>query len=290
MRLAALLLVALLPTGQQSGDVPTLTGDGTSTVARDRSTETESLETARLVELVSEKRNGGRNVTLRVRNDAPYTVTVTVEMPVFENMSSSATLPLVRTVGARRTVEVARLSTVPSAARWRWRSAFAWRAGGLIASHDPKAVYHLPYAPGTRRTVIQGFNGSFSHFGFNQYGVDFAMPEGTPVLAARDGVVAATESRYDVGEGRSNYILIEHADTTMGGYYHLERGGVRVAVGQRVRAGQTIGLSGNTGPSSRPHLHFMVWGAVDGRTQRSIPFAFTLADGTRATPVEGRAY
>jgi murein DD-endopeptidase MepM/ murein hydrolase activator NlpD len=71
--------------------------------------------------------------------------------------------------------------------------------------------------------------------------------------------------------GRANYVRILHADGTMGLYAHLEEGGVLVQVGQHVRAGQEIGLSGNTGFTTGPHLHFAVQ-VNRGMRLESIPF------------------
>jgi len=106
--------------------------------------------------------------------------------------------------------------------------------------------------------------------------VDFAVSEGTPVVAARDGVVVERESRYARAYGnkryanRTNYVVLRHADGEETLYVHLRRHSVRVRVGQLVRRGQIIALSGQTGYATYPHLHF---GAYD-RRGRNIPINF----------------
>lgn len=127
--------------------------------------------------------------------------------------------------------------------------------------------------------VAQGWGGSFSHRDDeNRHAVDFAVPEGTPVLAARDGRVMQVEARFtgsgtgstdDIG--RANFIRILHDDGTMALYAHLAAGGIQVAPGQRVRRGERIGTSGSTGYSGGPHLHFVVQ-ANRGLRLASLPF------------------
>jgi murein DD-endopeptidase MepM/ murein hydrolase activator NlpD len=127
--------------------------------------------------------------------------------------------------------------------------------------------------------VAQGFGGAWSHDDEqNHYAVDFVAPIGTPVFAARDGTVMQVESDFDKAGlnaekygGRANYVRIVHDDGTMALYAHLREGGVLVRVGQRVAKGQQIGLSGNTGFTSGPHLHFAVQVNRDMRLV-SIPF------------------
>lgn len=127
--------------------------------------------------------------------------------------------------------------------------------------------------------VAQGFGGAWSHDDEqNHYAVDFVAPIGTPVFAARDGTVMQVESDFDKAGlnlekygGRANYVRIVHDDGTMALYAHLREGGVLVREGQRVAKGQQIGLSGNTGFTSGPHLHFAVQVNRDMRLV-SIPF------------------
>ena len=171
-----------------------------------------------------------------------------------------------------------------------------WTVGRLDARHDDARVYVLPYAKGSSYRVLQGYGSRFSHTGREQYAVDFKMAEGTPVHAARDGVVARVVEKHDIGCwedgcGRyANFIVVLHDDGTTGEYYHLQQDGALVEEGERVRAGQHIGLSGNTGHSALPHLHFAVYRAVDwGRTQ-SIPVRFLTADGIVSHPRRGGRY
>lgn len=127
--------------------------------------------------------------------------------------------------------------------------------------------------------IDQGFGGGFSHNDSqNRYAVDFAADIGTPVLAARDGVVMQVENDFAKAGlnrerygGRANFIRILHDDGTMALYAHLREEGALVRVGQRVRAGQQIGLSGNTGFTTGPHLHFVIQ-VNRGMKLESLPF------------------
>ncbi len=82
-------------------------------------------------------------------------------------------------------------------------------------------------------------------------GIDYALPMGTPVLAAADGIV---EKAGVDNTGYGNVIIIRHLWTDGTVYAHLRNWSVQV--GQKVKAGEVIGYSGNTGNSTGPHLHF----------------------------------
>ncbi len=129
-----------------------------------------------------------------------------------------------------------------------------------------------------RFRVSQGFEGRFSHhLPGNRYALDVPMPEGTPVLAAQDGVVVDLRMGFrgssldPAARARTNYIRLLHADGSMTVYAHLRTDSARVAAGQPVRAGEMIAESGNTGYSTAPHLHFALQ-RNDGQRLVSIPF------------------
>jgi murein DD-endopeptidase MepM/ murein hydrolase activator NlpD len=88
-------------------------------------------------------------------------------------------------------------------------------------------------------------------------GQDFAVPVGTPVKAAHSGVVVkAGPNGGGDGPAYGNAIVIKHANGTYSQYAHLSK--VNVSVGAKVKTGQQIARSGNTGNSSGPHLHFEI--------------------------------
>lgn len=109
-------------------------------------------------------------------------------------------------------------------------------------------------------------------------GVDFAVPVGTPVYSPFDGVVI--ESMYDKRAG--NYIKIKSLSDNDGvGLLHLSE--VKVEKGQKVTKGQLVGLTGNTGRSTGPHLHLARYKVDtiqrDGQTTyKTTPYDFTAFD------------
>lgn len=175
---------------------------------------------------------------------------------------------------------------------------FQARFGDPRARPEPYA-YRLPFRAGKTFSVLQGFHGAFSHRGSNEFAVDFDCPVATPVLAARPGLVVAAHAGAQ-GSGttpdfleykRTNFVIVLHDDGTLGEYMHLSPSGVRVAVGQRVERGDELALSGNSGFSSTPHLHFQVMTAAnDGVSAQSFPFQFAVSAKRVETPVQGRAY
>jgi len=168
--------------------------------------------------------------------------------------------------------------------------------GTIDPDHDDSYEYRLPYGDAASYPVIQGYHARLSHRGAEQYTVDFGMPIGTPVHAARDGVVALAEDSHDVGCWReecgrlANFIVLLHADGTTGEYFHLQRGSVQVRLGQRVARGELLAFSGNTGYTTAPHLHFGVYRTErDGETQ-SLAIRFVTRGGMIREPRTGARY
>ena len=180
------------------------------------------------------------------------------------------------TIPAGATVAIAEFTIVAASQAWSERSAFAEEFGDPAADPEPY-VYALPFPAGETYQIGQGFSGTFSHTGDSEYAVDFTMPEGTTIRAARDGVVVATHASATGGgiseprdRSHANWIYILHADGTLGTYWHLAPGGVSVEPGQKVKRGDPIGTSGFTGYAQVPHLHFAIVRAESGAHTRSF--------------------
>ncbi|GAA5078091.1 peptidoglycan DD-metalloendopeptidase family protein [Lysobacter panacisoli] len=194
-----------------------------------------------------------------------------------DNVIGQPVLPARATVGARGTALVAVLSSADPDRGFDFELQMESLPGDPTAR--PRNVDYLLPLQQAQFRIDQGYGGQFSHRDEqNRYAVDFAADIGTPVLAARDGVVMQVESDFDKAGlnlerygGRANFVRILHDDGTMTLYAHLKSEGALVRVGQRVRAGQQIGLSGNTGFTTGPHLHFAVQ-VNRGMRLESIPF------------------
>lgn len=191
-------------------------------------------------------------------------IEVMLQLSRGDNVMGEPALPARATVPARGSVLVSRLGTIDPARGGR--SEFRLEVVPGDPNAKPRDVeYGFPLQTHALR-IEQGWGGRFSHNDAqNRHAVDFAAEIGTPVLAARDGTVMQVESDFDKAGlntekygGRANFVRIVHDDGTMAMYAHLETDGVLVRVGQQVRRGQQIGLSGNTGFTTGPHLHFAV--------------------------------
>ena len=201
-----------------------------------------------------------------------------------------------RTLGARQSQLAMTLDNSQNRSLESFRYRYDWTIGSMDAVHDDEQVYQLPYESGKSYRVIQTYGSRFSHTGLEQYAIDFRMDVGTPVHAARGGVVARGVESNSVGCWRAgcgahaNFVVVLHDDGTTGEYYHLQQNGALVEVGEHVFAGQKIALSGNTGHTTIPHLHFAVYRAIDWGKTQSIPVRFATADGTIEYPRRGGRY
>jgi len=209
-------------------------------------------------------------------------------------MDSNIPLPHTTTLGPYQSKKLATLLVSDPEREWRWQSEYNWRPG-IGGSEHSDYIYSLPYAAGESFRVTKGFNEPDTHVGASKYAIDWGMPEGTPVHAARGGVVADVVDEFSGNGGkefanRGNYVCILHEDGTSAYYYHIRQYGANVKVGQKVEKGSLIAWSGNTGYSSGPHLHFAVYRVIDGYTARSVPAKFDDGTGKWFVPQSGHVY
>lgn len=147
-----------------------------------------------------------------------------------------------------------------------------WKRGGAREFGLPLALPLDPLPRGGRfghRRVINGQPRS------PHGGADYSVPQGTPVLAAADGVVVLVADHFFGGQS----VFVDHGDDLVTMYFHLSRTGVQG--GQRVARGETLGAVGSTGRATGPHLHF----GVRWRQARVDP-ALLLADAGRLPAID----
>lgn len=143
-------------------------------------------------------------------------------------------------------------------------------------------------------TVSSGYG---PRWGTMHAGLDFAAPIGTPIYAAADGVVVEGRERYNVA-GFGSWIWLDCQDSVGKDfiYGHVKHSGILVRAGDRVRAGQQIGVVGNEGESTGPHTHFEVWGSpgrLGGAHQDPAPYlagATQPGDAPRPQPEGGTLF
>lgn len=147
---------------------------------------------------------------------------------------------------------------------------------------DTSFVYALPFPPGKKYKVIQGYFSRFTHK--ERAALDFNTRRGDTICAVREGVVVRVKEDGKRGGLNKKYrrdgnnIVIQHADGTRAGYWHLQYNGAIVQTGDTVRQGQPIGLSGKTGYALVPHLHFLVWRYEKGQWEQ-VPTRFATNKG-----------
>lgn len=149
---------------------------------------------------------------------------------------------------------------------------------------DSSYIYNLPFENNKKVFLIQAYDSKMSHKG--EIALDFKVKKKTKICAARDGVVIGAREDSEVGglkpENMSdgNYISIQHSDGSVAHYWHLIKDGALITVGDTISKGQVIGLSGNTGYSAFPHLHFEVVGYDGTGKYGQLPTRFHTNKGT----------
>jgi murein DD-endopeptidase MepM/ murein hydrolase activator NlpD len=242
------------------------------------------------------KERDGNTTVLIIKSDYACEFTVTFEATL-KNTTASRPVPFTVDSAGRSSFELVRLWPTKKGRSWRYDYKYYRQMGGRRSSTSNDADYAMPFKPG-RYVVMQGPRGTYSHFAGSgsENAVDWTCPVGTVVCAAREGRVVGVRQDSTVGgpdrkfRPFANYVIIKHADGTFADYVHLKTGGALVKMGEEVTVGQPIGLSGQTGFTSAPHLHFSVFQAIDGKKKLTLPFRLKTDHGTFTEFIRGRAY
>jgi len=181
----------------------------------------------------------------------------------------------------------------PGNGSWSYRFAYNYSMGNALARHNDSYAYQLPFPKGKSYRLTQGYDGRTTHRGLNA--LDFTMPEGDTITAAREGLVIRIKEDSNRGCPSSNcandgnFVTILHDDGTMADYVHLQQNGVLVEVGDKIEAGQKIALNGATGWASGAHLHFVVY-TTGKSAQETIKVKFETEPGQVKSLQEGELY
>ena len=152
-----------------------------------------------------------------------------------------------------------------------------------IIKDDSSFVYQLPFETNKSHLLVQGYFSRYSHK--NRAALDFKMKKGTNICAARSGVVIRVKQDGDKGGWKKEYrpfgnvIVIQHEDSSRTGYWHLQFNGALVSVGDTVKQGQVIALSGKTGYALFPHLHFITWRSNRNGQWKQVATRFQTSKG-----------
>lgn len=218
-------------------------------------------------------------------NEEPVPVTIVLTFESSANVRPGGDLPIERVVPANSTMILVRLRRVLQDPSRRARLSIAIDLGSSDTEPDADHLYAVPFGGEGRRELIQGFDGADSHGASMRYSLDFAMPAGTPVLAARAGTVLYLQGGFTEGGAdpdlleQANLVVVAHSDGTMASYGHLTSG-IPVSVGDVVDEGAVLGSSGATGFAGQPHLHFHVGVRMLGTPGRTIPIQLKNREGS----------
>lgn len=230
-------------------------------------------------------------VDLYLRNEELSPVTFVFKLDLNGMSATPAALTLVVPAQTNRFLAY-RLRIDPDAMKYGYGYEYSTNIGDhLQTGYDTTFVYELPVGPGKTADISQGYFGKYSHR--DQMALDFNMAEGTPVHAARGGIVTEVEESNDRGcpskncEQYENRVIILHDDGTFAGYSHLRQNGALVSVGDTVQTGQLIAESGATGFANGPHLHFSVF-RQGMKNRQYVPTPFRTAKSPKPLLLEER--
>jgi hypothetical protein len=224
-------------------------------------------------------------------NDFWGPVEVELTMKESVNVLSEPSLPARFVIPAQTERTLVGIGALDQRRSFSYRLGMASVPGRPISTPVEGMVILPPFSASEEYPISQGFNGKKTHDSpDSEFAIDIVMPVGTAVHAVLSGTVMDVEEDFNRGgkdfdkyAHKANHVRILHEDGTMALYAHLDLASVSVRPGARIRAGQKIARSGNTGFSSGPHLHFAIQ-QNSGMQIISLPFRFRTPEGIAITP------
>ena len=231
----------------------------------------------------------GNGIRFMAQIENATEVTIDFDCRSYKNAIPSSKLPASFALPGPRKVEILRFKQHVMNQEWlvgpcthHWRYGFPSKV-----KTDQNFVYRLPFESGNRFEVTQSYQGPHSHNqgSESEFAIDFKMPLGTRICAAREGVVIAIRDDSTVGgadknlERCANFVIVRHSDGTYANYVHLNPHSVVVKLGQKVQAGTALAQSGETGWTTTPHLHFDVYRVQNGQHRATLPVRLRTSDG-----------
>ncbi len=236
----------------------------------------------------------GRQIQLYAKNDFYGPVELVLGLDVLEDVKLPPPEQSLRWVlPPRRETELMQLDALDDARAPSVSYRYLYLHGDPDSEHEVERPYRAPFALANDFMVSQTYPIAITHNTVDSYyAVDFVMPVGTDIYAARGGlVVEVASTNFRAGtdpkeEGASaNLVRILHEDGTYAIYAHLNWNTIRVMPGDEVKRGEYIADSGNTGFSTGPHLHFVVL-RNNGMRVESLPILF---EGPNGADIEARS-
>jgi murein DD-endopeptidase MepM/ murein hydrolase activator NlpD len=222
---------------------------------------------------------------LWAENDCYCPAQIALKLNAHDGLEVDPDAGIIAIVPERDSVKLMSLRPVDGAVgQWQPDFEFAFIFGDPDAHHAPTEAYRPPFAAATRFVVSHAFPDAVTHATpDSRYAIDIAMPEQTPIYAARGGIVVEVAHNNFKGGAdwqkygaQANIVKIMHDDGSFAIYAHLSWDSIRVRPGQTIRRGEFIAASGNTGFSTGPHLHFVV---VQNQGLRSVSLPIRFSDG-----------
>ncbi len=221
-----------------------------------------------------------KNYAIRVKNPFYAPIEIEYKYSLSENTLKKQVIP------AASTVTLVKSKNKIQNFRYHWIL-------GKPGSEEDGYIYKTPIASKQSYKITQSFRGKFSHSKRPSiHAVDIAMRFGTEISAAREGTVIWVKDDYHLGgnkayfRDKANFIKILHKDGTYAVYAHILQGTSTVKPGDNVKVGDKLALSGSSGYSTGPHLHFVIQKNVGMKTV-SVPFKFFADNGHSFTPRKG---